>query len=65
MKTVLQVDSAEGFRSLLRRVRAGRVDVLFEGSIATAVSAILGHYPWVSCVARSRVKWFIHLRIRV
>jgi hypothetical protein len=48
MKTVLQVDSAEGFRSLIRRVKAGRISVLYEGSAALAVSAMIGHYPWVS-----------------
>ncbi len=48
MKTVLQVDSVEGFRSLIRRLRNGRIDVLFQGATATCVSAILGHYPWVS-----------------
>jgi hypothetical protein len=48
MKTVLQVDSAEGFRSLMRRVRGGKIGVLYEGSVANAFSAILGHYPWVS-----------------
>ena len=51
MKTVLQVDSAEGFRSLMRRVKGGRFGVLYEGALANAVSAILGHYPWVSYVS--------------
>jgi hypothetical protein len=46
-KTVLQIDSVEGFRSLARRVKAGRVGLLYSGSIANAISAILGHYPWV------------------
>lgn len=46
MKTVLQVDSAEGFRHLLRRVKAGKLAVLYQGSMVTAVSAITGHYPW-------------------
>jgi hypothetical protein len=60
MKTVLQVDSVEGFRSLMRRVRRGRIDVLFQGSIATAVSAILGHYPWVSL---RPLDWFFKVLI--
>jgi len=47
MKTVLQVDSFEGFRSLMRRVRAGHIGVLYSGAFANAISAILGHYPWV------------------
>jgi len=45
-KTVLQVDSAEGFRNLMRRVRAGRIGVLYQGAIANALSSIVGHYPW-------------------
>jgi hypothetical protein len=48
IKTVLQVDSVEGFRSLMRRVNAGNFNVLYEGAFANAISAILGHYPWVS-----------------
>jgi hypothetical protein len=47
MKTVLQVDSAEGFRSLLRRVRGGRISVLYNGALATAISTVLSNYPWV------------------
>lgn len=46
MKTVLQVDSSEGFRNLIRRIRAGKFVVLYQGSTATAISAIAGHYPW-------------------
>jgi hypothetical protein len=46
MKTVLQVDSAEGFRNLVRRVKAGKFNVLYQGSTATAVGAIFAHYPW-------------------
>jgi len=48
MKTVLQVDSYEGFRSLMRRVRGGKIGVLYSGAFANSISAILGHYPWVS-----------------
>ena len=47
MKTVLQVDSTEGFRSLMHRVRAGNIGVLYSGAFANALSAIIGHYPWV------------------
>ena len=46
-KTVLQIDSVEGFRSLMRRVKAGRIGLLYSGAIANAISAVLGHYPWV------------------
>jgi hypothetical protein len=45
-KTVLQVDSVEGFRNLMRRVKSGKVGVLYQGAIANAFSSILGHYPW-------------------
>ena len=31
-KTVLQVDSAEGFRQLMRRVKAGKIGVLYQGT---------------------------------
>ena len=30
-KTVLQVDSADGFRQLMRRVKAGKIGVLYQG----------------------------------
>lgn len=46
MKTVLQVDSSEGFRSLMRRVKGGRFMVLYEGALANALAAIVAHYPW-------------------
>lgn len=46
MKTVLQVDSIDGFRHLMRRVKAGKVSVLYQGAVANAFSSILGHYPW-------------------
>lgn len=45
-KTVLQVDSKDGFQSLLRRVRAGHFGVLYQGAIANAISSVMGHYPW-------------------
>jgi hypothetical protein len=45
-KTVLQVDSVEGFRNLMRRVKGGKIGVLYQGAIANAFSSILGHYPW-------------------
>lgn len=45
-KTVLQVDSVEGFRSLMRRVKAGKIGVLYQGSLAMAVSGAVAHWPW-------------------
>jgi hypothetical protein len=50
MKTVLQVDSADGYNNLIRHVRAGRIRVLYNGAIATAVSTVLSNYPWVRTV---------------
>lgn len=48
MKTVLQVDSSEGFRSLIRKVRAGKIGTLYNGALAIAIASALGHFPWVS-----------------
>jgi len=45
-KTVLQVDAAEGFRNLMRKVRAGKIAVLYQGAVASAISSIISHYPW-------------------
>jgi len=45
-KTVLQVDSTAGFRSLVRKVKAGNIGVLYQGAFANYFSAIVGHYPW-------------------
>jgi hypothetical protein len=61
IKTVLQVDSVEGFRSLMRRVNAGNFNVLYEGAFANAISAILGHYPWVSGLI-SITSWLVIMR---
>ncbi|KAI2491557.1 mitochondrial carrier protein [Fragilaria crotonensis] len=40
------VDSVEGFRHLMRRVKAGKIGVLYQGATANALSAFVGHYPW-------------------
>ena len=45
-KTVLQVDSTEGFRDLIRKVRMGKIQVLYEGAIANALASALSYYPW-------------------
>mmetsp|Transcript_14802 Transcript_14802/g.21837 ORF Transcript_14802/g.21837 Transcript_14802/m.21837 type:complete len:406 (-) Transcript_14802:1510-2727(-) len=45
-KTVLQVDSVEGFRNLIRRVKAGNIGVLYQGMFANALSSFVGHFPW-------------------
>lgn len=61
-KTVLQVDSREGFRALIRRVRAGKISALYQGAVATAVSSAIGHYPWfVIFNALSSAEWLKHL----
>jgi len=45
-KTVLQVDSTEGFRNLMRRVRVGKIGILYQGMFAQAGSALVSHFPW-------------------
>jgi len=45
-KTVLQVDSVEGFRDLVRKLKAGKLTVLYEGAVASVVASIVSHYPW-------------------
>lgn len=61
-KTVLQVDSREGFRALMRRVRAGKVGALYQGALATAASSTIGHYPWfVIFNALSSAEWLKRL----
>jgi Mitochondrial carrier protein len=52
MKVVLQVDGSEGFRSLIRRLRAGKISSLYQGCIATALASMMGHYPWVRIAGR-------------
>ena len=52
-KTVLQVDSKEGFKALLRRLRAGHVGVLYQGAVANAIASIMGHYPWCVPIFRN------------
>jgi hypothetical protein len=45
-KTVLQVDSTEGFKDLMRKVRAGKVHILYEGAVANAIASAFSFYPW-------------------
>ena len=45
-KTVLQVDGARGFKSLVGRVRDGDIFALYTGALATIVATIVSHYPW-------------------
>ena len=46
MKTVLQVDSTEGFQNLVRCLKKGNFAVLYEGAIAVAVMSVASYYPW-------------------
>lgn len=47
LKTVSQVQGAEGFRAIMRRLAlSGHISPLYQGAMATAVSAALGHFPW-------------------
>ena len=68
-KTVLQVDSVEGFRNLMRRVRNGKIGVLYQGAIANAVSSTMGHYPWYvssmfcTCDRVHRACWYSNKKV--
>ncbi len=48
-KTVLQVDSTVGFRALMRKVKSGQIGLLYQGSAALCLSAMIAHYPWFYC----------------
>jgi len=57
-KTVLQVDSVEGFRNLMTKVKAGEYLVLYEGAVAIAVYAATSHYPWFytyNCLSKNSI----------
>mmetsp|Transcript_27031 Transcript_27031/g.50535 ORF Transcript_27031/g.50535 Transcript_27031/m.50535 type:complete len:332 (+) Transcript_27031:192-1187(+) len=45
-KTVLQVDGADGFQRLKRKVLEGNLSVLYQGTLATIAATFIGHYPW-------------------
>ena len=45
-KTVLQVDSRDGFKKLMRKVRAGKISLLYQGALALIVSSMMSYYPW-------------------
>ncbi len=40
-KTVLQVDSVEGFRNLMRKVKAGKIHVLYQGELSYLSHSVL------------------------
>lgn len=43
---VLQVEGSSGFHRLQEDIFAGRLYVLYRGSIATFLANAMGHYPW-------------------
>ena len=45
-KTVLQVDSRDGFKKLMRKVRAGKISLLYQGALALIASSMMSYYPW-------------------
>lgn len=45
-KTVLQVDSRDGFKKLMRKVRAGKIGLLYQGALALIASSMMSYYPW-------------------
>eukprot|EP01041_Mallomonas_annulata_P007799 gene7799-15958_t len=45
-KTVLQVEGASGFSSLLNNVLQGHVHLLYQGATATVLGAAITHYSW-------------------
>eukprot|EP01035_Chromulina_nebulosa_P019307 gene19307-25168_t len=45
-KTILQVDGPKGFQALTKRVLRGDISCLYQGTVATSLSTLVGHYPW-------------------
>ena len=45
-KTVLQVESRDGFKKLMRKVRAGKISLLYQGALALVASSMMSYYPW-------------------
>jgi len=45
-KTVLQVESVEGFRNLMKKVEEGNINLLYAGCLANFVFSMMSHYPW-------------------
>ena len=45
-KTILQVEGQSGFVNLMRRLRRGRLDLLYVGAYASALATAVGHFPW-------------------
>ena len=45
-KTILQVDSRDGFKKLMHKVRAGKISLLYQGAFALIASSMMSYYPW-------------------
>lgn len=46
MKTMLQVEGANGWKVMANKVKTNGPSVLFHGSIAASTATFAGHYPW-------------------
>ena len=49
-KNVLQVDSAEGLRNLMRKVRGGKINLLYSGKFHFPISSSLKKFSFVSII---------------
>lgn len=45
-KTIMQVEGKDGFKMLVRKVRANGFGVLYHGSLAAFSATLVGHFPW-------------------
>tara|TARA_X000000950_G_scaffold283294_1_gene383810 strand:+ start:69 stop:887 length:819 start_codon:yes stop_codon:yes gene_type:complete len=45
-KTTMQVNGSEGLKLLKNKVRTNGPSVLYHGSLASASSTLVGHFPW-------------------
>mgnify|MGYP004156961233 CR=1 FL=1 len=46
MKTILQVEGADGLQKLQAKIRKGGPGVLYAGSAGAMSATFVGHYPW-------------------
>jgi hypothetical protein len=46
MKTILQVEGADGLQKLQAKIRKGGPGVLYAGSMGAMSATFVGHYPW-------------------
>eukprot|EP00051_Salpingoeca_urceolata_P032858 m.17800 g.17800 ORF g.17800 m.17800 type:complete len:393 (-) comp5547_c0_seq2:106-1284(-) len=45
-KTILQVEGANGFPALAKKIKTGGLGVLYHGALASASATFVGHFPW-------------------